>query len=273
VPASAVALALGAAVLHAVWNLLLARAPRSGPATAVALVAGSVLFLPVAVATWDVDAGAVPYVAASAALELAYLVLLAAAYDRAQLSIVYPVARGSAPVLVLVGSVALGASASAGQVAGVLLVAGGVLALRGLGPGAATRDGLLGLAVGVTIASDTVVDDHGLDHAAALPYLELVVGLSGVAYAAGIAARYGAGALRQAVGWPALAAGVGIFGAYGLTLLALERAPAAGVAALRETSVLVAVALAALLLDEPVDRRRLAGAALVVGGVALVALT
>ena len=65
--------------------------------------------------------------------------------------------------------------------------------------------------------------------------------------------------------------GVGVFAAYGLTLLALDRAPAAPVAALRETSVLVAVAIAALVLDEPVGPRKLAGAALVVGGVALVA--
>jgi drug/metabolite transporter (DMT)-like permease len=174
---------------------------------------------------------------------------------------------------VLLGTLALGATVTGGQVAGVLLVAGGVLALRGLGPGAATRDGLLGLAVGVTIASYTVVDDHGLDHAAPLPYLELVVGLSGVAYAAIVASRQGVGALRRAAGWPALAAGLGIFGAYGLTLLALDRAPAAPVAALRETSVLIAVAVAALVLDEPVGRRKLAGAALVVAGVGLVALT
>jgi drug/metabolite transporter (DMT)-like permease len=266
-----VALALAAAVLHAAWNLLLARAPQTAPASAVALLAGSALFLPVAILTWDVDAAAIPYVAASVLLELAYLGLLSAAYDRAQLTVVYPIARGSAPVLVLIVAVAAGATASAGQVAGVLLVAGGVLALRGLGPGAATRDGLLGLAVGVTIASYTVVDDHGLDHAAALPYLQLVVGLSGVAYAAIVARTHGVAALRRAAGWPTLAAGVGVFAAYGLTLLALDRAAAAPVAALRETSVLVAVAIAALVLDEPVGRRKLAGAALVVGGVALVA--
>jgi drug/metabolite transporter (DMT)-like permease len=270
-PAAAVALALAAAVLHATWNVLLARAPQTAPASAVAMLAGTVLFLPVAIATWDVDASAIPYVAGSVLLELAYLALLAAAYDRAQLTVVYPIARGSAPVLVLLGSIALGASASASQAAGVLLVCGGVLALRGAGGAARTRDALLGLAVAVTIAGYTIVDDRGLQHAAPLAYLELVVGLSGIAFAGAVAARAGVGELRRAVAPAALVAGGAIFGAYGLTLLALDRAPAAPVAALRETSVLIAVAIAALMLDEPVGPRKLAAAALVVAGVGLVA--
>ena len=67
------------------------------------------LYAPVAAATWDVERAAAPYIAGSAVLELAYLTLLAAAYRRADLSVVYPIARGGAPVLVLVaGAVALG---------------------------------------------------------------------------------------------------------------------------------------------------------------------
>ena len=77
------------------------------------LVAGVVLFAPVAALTWDVDGAAIPYVLASGALELVYFGLLATAYSRAELTFVYPVARGSAPVIVLVVSVgALGAAVS-----------------------------------------------------------------------------------------------------------------------------------------------------------------
>jgi len=101
-PLDALALALGAAVLHALWNLLLARERDTEAATAVALISlVAVLVLP-AVLTWHVESAAVPYVLGSAALELAYVGLLAAAYRRFDLSVVYPVARGLAPVLALI---------------------------------------------------------------------------------------------------------------------------------------------------------------------------
>src|SRR5918998_6461311 len=170
--AGAVALALGAAVLHAVWNLVLARAPDTEAATAVALAASVALFaLPAAVA-WDVDPAAWPYIAASTAFELGYVITLAAGLSRGDLTVVYPVARGSAPVLVLaVSAGALGAATSAWQVTGVALIAAGVLLVRGMRrPGDPVVIGLA-LACGACIAGYTVVDAHGLDHAAALPYL------------------------------------------------------------------------------------------------------
>jgi hypothetical protein len=76
---AALLLALAAAVLHALWNLLLARAPDVQAATAAAFAIGVVLYVPLAVARWDVGSEAVPYIAISAAFELAYLVLLAGA--------------------------------------------------------------------------------------------------------------------------------------------------------------------------------------------------
>ena len=130
---SAVALALAAAVLHAVWNLLLARAPDTDAATAAALAIGVGLYAVPALLTWHIDAAAWPYIAASAAFELGYVITLARGLQRGDLSVVYPLARGSAPVLVLVVSAGiLGAATSAWQVAGIVLVAAGVLAVRGL---------------------------------------------------------------------------------------------------------------------------------------------
>jgi hypothetical protein len=91
VPLDALALALAAAVVHALWNLLTARAAESQLAAGVGIGVGAVAFAPVAVLTWDVDVGAVaPYAIASVALELLYLVLLATAYQRAPLSIPSP---------------------------------------------------------------------------------------------------------------------------------------------------------------------------------------
>ncbi len=74
---SAVALALAAAVLHAVWNLLLARAPDTDAATAAALAIGVGLYAVPALLTWHIDAAAWPFIAASAAFELGYVITLA----------------------------------------------------------------------------------------------------------------------------------------------------------------------------------------------------
>src|SRR3989442_241133 len=81
-----------------------ARAADVEAATAAALPVGLVVFAPVAVVWWRVEGAAVPFVVASSGLELAYVALLAAAYRRAELSLVYPLTRGLAPVLVLVVS-------------------------------------------------------------------------------------------------------------------------------------------------------------------------
>src|SRR5919201_2327618 len=102
---SALAFALAAAWFHALWNLLLARARDVESATAVALITAEVVFAPVAVAVWRADAGVWPWLVGSGLFEIAYFVLLATAYARAPLSVVYPVARGGAPVLVLLVSV------------------------------------------------------------------------------------------------------------------------------------------------------------------------
>jgi uncharacterized membrane protein len=263
---SALGLALAAAFLHATWNVLLGGSRDVLAATAVALSTSVVLAAPVAAVTWDVEAAAVPYVVVSGALEAAYFLLLTAAYQRHDVSVVYPIARGAAPVLVLLGALAIGETPTALAAAGVVLVGIGVLAVRG---GAhAGRGGLaLGLAVAGTIAAYTLVDSRGIDHASPIPYLVLVLI---PAAAVSIAATRGA-RLRAELRPATVASGVLGFAAYALVLAALRLAPAAAVAAVRETSVVIAVALAGLLLGEPVGRRRLAGATLVVVGVALLA--
>jgi drug/metabolite transporter (DMT)-like permease len=271
-PLSAFALALGAAFLHALWNLLLARARDPEAAAAVALAVAVVAFAPVAAVAWEADAAVWPYVLASAVLELAYFVLLGAAYRRAELSVVYPLARGLAPVLVLlVGIAALGVGSSAAQAAGVALVGLGVLLVRGIGRRQPDPAGVFfGAAIACCIAGYTLVDNSGIEHAAALAYLELTMVAPAIAYGAGILAWKGFPAVRAELGGATVAAGLATFGAYGLVLLALERAAAAPVAAVRETSVVLAAGGAAFVLGERVGPQRLAGAALVAGGVALV---
>src|SRR5215210_9233446 len=160
-PLDALALALGAAALHAFWNVVLAREQDVEAGTALALLTlVAALALPAAL-TWRVDGDAVPYIAGSGALELAYIALLAGAYRRYELRLVYPVARGLAPVLaLLLVVIAGGARPSSGGVVGVVMVSAGVLLVRG------TRGSLAGLAVGAAIAAIiagyTVVDRSGI---------------------------------------------------------------------------------------------------------------
>jgi drug/metabolite transporter (DMT)-like permease len=229
---------------------------------AVAMLAGVVVFAIPAALTWRVEAEAWPFIAASAALELAYFALLAATYARAAYSFAYPVARGSAPIIVLaVSTIALGADVSALAVLGVFAVAGGVLLVRGVGTEAVDLTSLLfALAVGACIAGYTLVDDHGVDHAAPIPYFEIVLLIAAVPYALVVGSRR----LRAAVDRRSLPAGAGMAAAYILVLAALERAPAAPVAALRETGVLLA--------GVGGGRRRLAGSALVALGIVAVVL-
>lgn len=218
------ALALAAAVVHATWNLLLARSPDVRTASAVGIAIGAVAFAPVLLVDAHVEVAAVPFVVASTALELVYVVLLARAYSRASLTVVYPMARGSAPVLAL------------------------------------------------AIAAYTLVDKHGIRHAAPIAYLELVFGALAVGQLAPLWVRRGTAAVVSALRPATLAASLGFFGSYAPTLLALARAPAAPVAAVRETSVVIAAAIALARGRERGGPVRFAGAALVAGRVAAVAL-
>jgi drug/metabolite transporter (DMT)-like permease len=273
-PASALALTLAAAVLHASWNLLIARARDPEAAAAVAIVVALVAYAPVAALVWRIERAASPYLAATAVLHLAYTALLAAAYRRAELSVVYPVSRGTAPVLVLVvGATALGVATSAGQALGVCLVALGIFLVQGLRRASSPTGLAFGLLLAGLIAAYTLVDKRGIEHASPFAYLEVSMLLTGLGYTAALAWLRGPSALRAELTPASAAAGLATFGAYGLVLAALQRAPAAPVAAVRETSIVIAAALAALVLGEAVGPLRLAGAALVAAGVALISLS
>ena len=271
-PADALALALAAAVLHAGWNVLLRGSENVEARTAVVLGLALLLFAPAAAATWSVSWSVAPYVAASAALEGLYFVLLVAAYRRRELSVVYPVARGSAPLFVLVGTaVVLARHVPATAAVGVCLVAVGVLLVRGIQRGA--EGVLIALAIGCAIAGYTLVDKEGLHHAAALPYLVLVMAPVGIAAVSAVGVRRGAHTLQAELGWSALLTAAASFGSYALVLAALRLAPAPEVAAVRETSVVLAALLAGAFLRERVGPERLAGAVAVATGVALIALS
>jgi drug/metabolite transporter (DMT)-like permease len=285
VSGAALGLALGAALLHALWNLLLAGSRDSVAATGAVLLFGTALLAPAALLAGEVSADALPFVAASASLELAYFVLLARAYAGGDLGVVYPVARGSAPVLVLVvAALGLGEGVSGLAAAGVVLVGAGVLLVGGLtrfphiegktrqapreSHDRGRRDLRFGLAIGATIAGYTLVDSEGLDHADPLPYLFLIAAICAAAYCGALLASGKGRELKADLNARAALTAAATFGAYAMVLAALELAPPAPVAAVRESSIVIAALMAWLFLGEP---RRLTGAVLVAAGVAAIA--
>lgn len=226
VPATAFGLAMSAAFAHALWNLLLARTRDTQLGTAVALPVALLVFAPVALLMGHVSVTAIPFIAVSGLLELVYFALLAVAYRSAELSLVYPLARGSAPIVVLL----LGGARSPIQVFGVVLVAVGSLLVRGFSTAGSWRDVGLSLTIGGTIAGYTLVDQQGVRFADPVAYLESVLLVPAAVYCGFVVRTRSLPVVFGAVRPTTVVAGVLMFAAYGLALGALQLATAAAVA-------------------------------------------
>jgi drug/metabolite transporter (DMT)-like permease len=269
VPASALVLALGSALLHALWNLLLARSRDVQAATATTFVLSVAIALPFALVWWQADASVWPYALASSLLEVVYVLALALAYRTGELSFVYPLTRGLAPVLALLFAAAiLDERISVTASAGVLLVAVGVVLVRGSGARGDARGLLLVATIATSIAAYTLVDREGIQHAGALTYFVLILLGPCLVYPPLVGVR----AMRRELHLETLGAGLANLGSFSLGLLALRYGPAAPVLAVRSSSVVIATALAAPLLGERVSRGRLGGSIVVFAGIALLAV-
>ena len=266
---SALALALGSAVLHAAWNLLLARARDVQAAAAVTFLLSVALAAPFAAAWWSAEPSVWPYALASTLCEAVYVLALAAAYRAGEVSFVYPLTRGIAPVLTLGVAVALlGHHAGAAEIAGIVLVAFGVVLVRGPGGSADARALVLVATIAASIAAYTLIDRAGIQRAGALTYFVLVLAGPCLVYPPLV----GAAAIRREVSTLTAAAAVANLGSFALGLLALRRGAAAPVLAVRSSSIVFATLLAGRVLAERVAPSRVAGSLLVFGGVVLLAL-
>jgi|SRR5580704_7513281 drug/metabolite transporter (DMT)-like permease len=273
-----VAVVLFSAVIHASWNALLKTGSDTLLTTALittsaACLAAAVLpFLPAPAAlSW-------PYLAGSVALQFGYYTLLVRAYAAGDMSHTYPIMRGGAPLIVAALSATLvGEPLSAARWLGVALICGGVLGLaihrstQHTPHHAATA---YALANAAAIAAYTLVDGIGVRKSAApLSYtlwLFLLIGAVRLLWTLMLRGRELTSYLRRY--WRAgLAGGAGTVSAYGLALWAMTVAPVALVAALRETSILFATAISALVLKERVTPLRLASASLIAAGAATLA--
>ncbi|MFD7441002.1 EamA family transporter [Streptomyces sp. NPDC059909] len=271
---------LVAAVTHASWNAiahdiddkLIAFTLIMGGAAVIGAVIACLAPLP--------DAAAWPYLIVSALLHIGYHVLLMRSFTLGDFGQVYPIARGTAPLVVTVLAVVFVDEAlGAWQLTGVAVASSGLVgvALWGIRESRPHWPALLAaLATGLSIAAYTVVDGIGVRASgSAIGYIAWLMLLEGVLVPAYTYHRY-RGALLPALRPHAargLLGAVLAMTAYGLVLWAQTRAPLAPIAALRESSIIVGAAIGALFFKERFGGPRIAAAGLMVVGIGLMLRT
>jgi drug/metabolite transporter (DMT)-like permease len=268
--AAVVGLALFAAILHAGWNAFLRTGTDRLWTITVMSFAGTVVALPFALAYPMPASPAWLYIVLSACLQVGYSVFLVAAYRYGELGQVYPIVRGSVPLLVTLGGQMLaGERLGVSQTLDVLLVATGIISLSSGEGRAGASSILLALATGAIIASYATVDAVGVR----------LAGHSG-AYTAWVLLLYGlllpitfmlmrgrlVVDLRSPETWKTLAGGIVALVGYAAVVAAFALGPAGPITALRETSVVFAVLIGWLLLGERLTLRRVIACAVVAAG-------
>lgn len=267
------------ALLHATWNAMIrGSGNRALDTVLVAAGAGALMicvlpFAPLpAPASW-------PYIIASGTIHVAYFLLVALSYRHGELSFVYPIMRGSAPAVAAIAAALLLAEVpSAGGWLGVALICGGVALLAGdawkkrafNGNAALSAFGTAGIIVVYTLVDGVGVRLSG--HAAS--YTGWVFLLTSIPFAAIFLVRDRAATIAylQQHWRRGLFGGACSLASYALALWAMTRAPIALVAALRETSVIFAVLIAAIVLRERITRIRYLSILIVAAGAAAIKL-
>lgn len=273
------AVVLCAAALHAGWNALVRVGLDRLLSVMLLRMSGGLLALMMIPLVGLPSAAAWPWLVLSGALHVGYNVFLARAYTSGDFGQVYPIARGSAPLIVaLVGLMALGDQPSLIGYAGVALLSGGIwwMATRGTGPVKLARAGLgNALMTSVFIAAYTLTDGLGAraNHDA-ISYIVWLFLISGVAMGGLLLVIKGRESLKAVASHyrVGLAGGAMSMAAYGATIWAMSQAPIAMVAALRESSVLFALAISALFLGERLSRQRLVAGLIILIGVVVLRL-
>ncbi len=272
-------LVLAAAVFHAVWNALV----KSGGDPWVRLSLGTMVGVFIAAALVPFvpfpNAEAWPFILASVAVHQVYFTFVALQYRFGDLSHVYPISRGAAPLLVAGAAfVFVGETLSPGGLAAVVLISGAILSLT-FGKGWRDQDSrgiIFALLTSATIAAYTVIDGVGgrtaenvfsyivylflLD---ALPFTLLVVFMRRRVLVPTLKMHWKNGVLG----------GLFSFLAYALVIWAMTLTPMTYVSALRETSVILAALIGTRLMGEAHGSRRILAAACVAGGVILLQIS
>jgi drug/metabolite transporter (DMT)-like permease len=281
----ALTLILGAAVIHATWNLINKQASGHATFTWIVAVLSALFYAPATIAIieiWQLKFSFVEVgmMAGSAALHTGYFLLLNQGYRVGDLSLVYPLARGTGPLLSTVAAIIfLGERPSVVAVVGALLIIGGVMVLAGnfarlrqSGTRAAVGYALI---TGLFIAAYTLWDKQAVSHFAIMPMvLDWGANVGRAILLTPFALRYSEEAVIEwrEHKWEAVAVAILIPLSYILVLTAMSFTPVSYVAPAREISILIGTALGARLLAEGDAPRRLAAAGAMVLGIVALAL-
>lgn len=274
-PVDVIVLVLLGALLHASWNAIVKAGSDKQLGAAMVAAGGALTALPFLPFLPLPEAGAWPYIGASAVLQFTYYQLVAGAYRAGDIGLVYPLMRGVAPLLVaLTSSVVIGEHLSGGATLGVATISAGILTMALEARHGSSKAILLALANAVVIATYTFVDGVGARTAGnAISYtlwMSLLppVLLFGWAFYTRGAAPVISYVRKQ--WWRGWFGGAGSIASYGLALWAMTKAPVASVAALRETAILFALVISVVILKEKASIwRYLAGAIIAIGGLIL----
>ncbi len=269
---------LGAAFLHALWNALI----KTGTSRLGAMVILSIGEVPIGLAVAASRPMPAPqvwkWVLMAGCAHFFYKFFLTYAYDRGDLSRVYPIARGAAPLIVAVAGLALLPDRlSLNELAGIAVLGCGILLMaQGIFANGENRR-MLPFALGSACATATytMLDGTGARVSGdAIAYVAWVFVADGVMFTAGMLAFKGLDVLpRDRRAWGSgLVAAAASYGAYAVSVWAMTRAPIAVVAAVRETSILFAVLIGWLVFDERMTRGKALAAGVIVGGVILTRL-
>ncbi len=262
-PLSAVLLVLASTVLHAGWNARLHRGGDPEVVIALAYLFVGIVLLPAAVV--DPPGEVMGWVLASSLAQGFYMGLLGSAYRAGSLGVAYPIARGTAPLLVgLGGWLLLDETPSAFTAMGLVVLVVGLLSLAGVGTQRQERRAVVLAAVtGLCTVGYSLIDARSVDLTGAMGYLSVIMIISSVGVLT--VRRPGMDRVRPVLGHAAVV-GVGQGGAYGLILMAFQQAQAGQVAGLRQVSVVLGVLIA----RESLGPRAMWGAVLVTVGAGLV---
>lgn len=283
---SSLLLVVLASFIHASWNLLVKRAASVGPTFVLAgNVVSCVVYAPWVLYVLSTEAIAwnwtgVGFIVLSGLIHLAYSLCLQRGYQVADLSVVYPVARGTGPMLSTIGAVViLGEIPNAQALLGLVLVIAGIALIATQGDLSAFRrpggqSGIRwGTATGGLIASYTVVDAYAVKMLGIAPVvLDWFANVLRFVLLAPLVLVNPRRALTAMRGYWWIAVGVGVLSplSYIFVLAALTSgAPLSVVAPMREMSMMVGALMGMLILHEQVGRWRLAGCAVLIGGVIL----
>ena len=270
-----------AALLHAVWNALVKGGGDKHGAMAAVVIGHAPLALAVAAVAPAPDAAALPFVAGSVALHLGYQVFLVAAYRIGDLTQVYPLARGAAPLIVALVSVgALGVVLSPAEVIAIAAIGAGIMSLALV----RRADGLrnpraagAALATGGFIAAYSLVDGWGARLSGSpLGYWTWTALANAIVFGCWtmfVRPDLIRGAPRnRALLRVGLIGGSASFVAYALVIWAFTQAPIPLVTALRETSIVFALGIGVVFLRERLDLARVASVVMTLFGVVLLRL-